>query len=34
LAERVRGKTTEDRQLLELLDPVADAQGLEIVRCG
>jgi ribosome maturation factor RimP len=28
----VRAKTAEDRQLLELLDPVAEAQGLEIVR--
>jgi ribosome maturation factor RimP len=28
----VRGKTTEDRELLELLDPVADAAGLELVR--
>jgi ribosome maturation factor RimP len=29
---RVRGKTSEDRQLLELLDPVAEAAGYEIVR--
>jgi ribosome maturation factor RimP len=28
----VRGKTQEDRQLLELLDPVAEAIGYEIVR--
>ena len=28
----MRAKTAEDRQLLELLDPVAEAQGLEIVR--
>jgi ribosome maturation factor RimP len=28
----VRGKTQEDRQLLELLDPVAEAAGYEIVR--
>ena len=28
----MRAKTTEDRQLLELLDPVAEAEGLEIVR--
>ena len=28
----MRGKTAEDRQLLELLDPVADAAGYEIVR--
>ena len=28
----MRTKTTEDRQLLELLDPVAEAEGLEIVR--
>lgn len=28
----VRGKTSEDRQLLELLDPVAEAAGYEIVR--
>jgi len=28
----VRGKTTEDRRLLELLDPVAEAAGFEIVR--
>jgi ribosome maturation factor RimP len=28
----VRGKTPEDRQLLELLDPVAEAQGYAIVR--
>lgn len=28
----MRGKTQEDRQLLELLDPVAEAIGYEIVR--
>ena len=28
----MRWKTTEDRQLLELLDPVAEAAGYEIVR--
>ena len=28
----MRGKTTEDRSLLELLDPVAEAIGYEIVR--
>jgi ribosome maturation factor RimP len=28
----LRGKTAEDRQLLELLDPVAEAMGYEIVR--
>lgn len=28
----MRGKTAEDRQLVELLDPVADAVGYEIVR--
>ncbi len=28
----VRGKTSEDRALLELLDPVAEAAGLELVR--
>ena len=28
----VRGKTSEDRQLLELLDPVAEAAGYAIVR--
>lgn len=28
----VRTKTAEDRRLLELLDPVAQAEGLEIVR--
>lgn len=28
----MRGKTQEDRQLLELLDPVAEAAGYEIVR--
>jgi ribosome maturation factor RimP len=28
----VRGKTQEDRQLLELLDPVAEAAGYELVR--
>jgi ribosome maturation factor RimP len=28
----VRGKTQEDRQLLELLDPVAEAAGYAIVR--
>jgi ribosome maturation factor RimP len=29
---RVRAKTAEDRKLLELLDPVVEAQGLELVR--
>ena len=29
---RLRGKTAEDLRLLELLDPVADAAGYEIVR--
>ncbi len=29
---RLRGKTAEDRSLLELLDPVAEACGYEIVR--
>jgi ribosome maturation factor RimP len=29
---KVRGKTPEDRKLLELLDPVAEAAGYEIVR--
>jgi ribosome maturation factor RimP len=28
----MRGKTAEDRKLLELLDPVAEAAGYEIVR--
>jgi ribosome maturation factor RimP len=28
----VRAKTAEDRKLLELLDPVVEAQGFEIVR--
>ena len=28
----MRGKTAEDRSLLELLDPVAEASGYEIVR--
>ncbi len=28
----VRGKTPEDRSLIELLDPVAQAAGYEIVR--
>jgi ribosome maturation factor RimP len=28
----LRGKTTEDLRLLELLDPVAEASGYEIVR--
>jgi ribosome maturation factor RimP len=28
----VRGKTAEDHQLLDLLDPVAEAAGFEIVR--
>lgn len=28
----MRGKTPEDRQILELLDPVAEAAGYEIVR--
>ncbi len=28
----MRGKTTEDRRLLDLLDPVAEAAGFEIVR--
>src|ERR1700742_837352 len=28
----VRGKTPEDHSLLELLDPVAEAAGYEIVR--
>jgi ribosome maturation factor RimP len=28
----LRAKTTEDRRLLELLDPVAEAHGYEIVR--
>jgi ribosome maturation factor RimP len=28
----VRGKTQEDRSLLELLDPVAEAAGYEVVR--
>ncbi len=28
----MRGKTAEDRQLVELLDPIAEAVGYEIVR--
>ncbi len=28
----LRGKTTEDRKLIDLLDPVAEAAGYEIVR--
>ena len=28
----MRGKTTEDRELIDLLDPVAEAAGYEIVR--
>lgn len=28
----MRGRTTEDRSLLELLDPVAEAAGYELVR--
>jgi ribosome maturation factor RimP len=28
----LRGKTSEDRQILEILDPVAEAAGYEIVR--
>ena len=28
----MRGKTSEDRKLLELLDPVAEAAGFELVR--
>ncbi len=28
----MRGKTTEDRSLIDLLDPVAEAAGYEIVR--
>src|SRR5437667_9206178 len=31
-SEALRGKTTEDKTLLELLDPVAEAAGYEIVR--
>jgi len=31
-SESLRGKTAEDRSLLELLDPVAEAIGYEIVR--
>ena len=30
--DRVRAKTPEDRKLLDLLDPVAEAAGYEIVR--
>jgi len=30
--QAVRGKTAEDRTLIELLDPVAEAAGYEIVR--
>lgn len=29
---RLRAKTAEDRALIELLDPIAESQGLEIVR--
>lgn len=32
LSFRMRGKTAEDLKLLELLDPVAEAAGYEIVR--
>jgi ribosome maturation factor RimP len=28
----LRGKTREDRSLLELIDPIADAMGYEVVR--
>jgi ribosome maturation factor RimP len=28
----VRAKTTEDRKILELIDPVAESQGVEVVR--
>ncbi len=28
----MRGKTAEDRQLLDLIDPIAEAQGLRVVR--
>ena len=28
----MRGKTSEDRSLIELLDPVAEAEGYEIIR--
>jgi ribosome maturation factor RimP len=31
-AEEMRGKTAEDARLLELLDPVAEAAGYDIVR--
>ena len=31
-SQALRGKTTEDRRLLDLLDPVAEAAGYEIVR--
>src|SRR6476661_6213344 len=31
-AEVMRGRTAEDLKLLELLDPVAEAAGYEIVR--
>lgn len=31
-APRLRAKTIEDREILELVDPVADSLGLEIVR--
>ncbi len=31
-SRNVRTKTAEDRRLLELLEPVAEAEGLEIVR--
>jgi len=29
---RVRAKTAEDRALLEMIDPIADSQGLAVVR--
>jgi ribosome maturation factor RimP len=32
LIPALRAKTTQDRQLLELIDPVAESLGLEIVR--
>jgi ribosome maturation factor RimP len=32
MAKLMRGKTAEDARLLELLDPVAEAAGYEIVR--
>ena len=28
----MRAKTSEDRKLLEIFDPIAEAQGLDIVR--